>query len=182
MYDELIRNFNEKSFPEIDMDPEIWNYLGVAYLKKENFEKAIETLERALTLDSNYARVYFNLGEAYFHLSLKNKNQEIFNKSFDIFKKAIEIDPDYPAPYCSLGEHYMQTGNLDEAIQSWNKALEIQPDIDRVIYLLGVAYMDKHDKVKALDYFNTLKEKYFHAYPESQRKQIEALIQECEKW
>lgn len=181
MYDEVIRIFNEKSFPEIDMDPEIWNYLGVAYLKKENFEKAIEAFERAQTLDGKYARVFFNLGEAYFHLSLKNKDQKMFRKSFDIFEKAIEIDPNFPAPHCSLGEHYMQIGNIDEAIQSWNKALELQPDIDRVIYLLGLAYMDKRDKVKALDYFNTLKEKYFHAYPESQRKQIEALIQECEK-
>ncbi len=161
------------------MDPEIWNYLGVAYLKKENFEKAIEALERALTLDSKYARVFFNLGEAYFHLSLKNRDPEIFNKSFDIFKKAIEIDPNYPAPYCSLGEHYMQTGNLDEAIQSWKKALELQPDIDRVIYLLGLAYMGKSDKVKALGYFYTLKEQFFHTYPESLRKRIEALIQEC---
>ncbi len=181
MYDEVIRIFNEKSFPEIDMDPEIWNYLGVAYLKKENYEKAIEAFERAQTLDGKYARVFFNLGEAYFHLSLKNKDQKMFRKSFDIFEKAIEIDPNFPAPHCSLGEHYMQIGNIDEAIQSWNKALELQPDIDRVIYLLGLAYMDKRDKVKALDYFNTLKEKYFHAYPESQRKQIEALIQECEK-
>jgi arylsulfatase A-like enzyme/Tfp pilus assembly protein PilF len=181
MYDEVIRLFNEKSFPEIDIDPEIWNYLGVAYLKKENFEKAIEALERAITLDSNYARAFFNLGEAYFNLSIKNKDQIIFKKSFDIFKTAIEIDPNYPAPYCSLGLAYMQTGNLDEAIQSWEKALELKPDIDRVIYLLGMAYVDKNDKVKALGYFYTLKEKYFHAYPESQRKQIEALIEECEK-
>ena len=181
MYDEVIRNFNEKSFPEIDIDPEIWNYLGVAYLKKKNFEKAIEALERALTLDSKYARAFFNLGEAYFYLSNKNKDQKIFTKSFEIFKKAIEIDPNYPAPYCSLGLAYMQIGNLDGAIQLWNKALELQPDIDRVIYLLGLAYMDKNDKAKALGYFNTLKEKFFHTYPESQRKQIEALIQECKK-
>lgn len=181
MYDEVIRIFNEKSFPEIDIDPEIWNYLGVAYLKTENYEKAIESFERALTLDSKYARAVFNLGEANFYFSIKNKDQKIFKKSFEIFKKAIEIDPNYPAPYCSLGLAYMQIGNLDGAIQCWNKALELQPDIDRVIYLLGLAYMDKNDKAKALGYFNTLKEKFFHTYPESQRKQIEALIQECKK-
>lgn len=181
MYDEIIRIFNEKSFPEIEMDPEIWNYLGIAYLKKKNFEKAIEVLEKALTIDIKYARAFFNLGEAYFHLSLINEDQDTFDKSFDILTKAIEIDPNYPAPHASLGEHHMQSGNVDVAIQSWKKALELKPDIDKVIYYLGLAYIDKNDKAKALGYFYTLKEKFFHFYSKSQRKHIEALIQECEK-
>jgi arylsulfatase A-like enzyme/Tfp pilus assembly protein PilF len=181
MYDEVISVFNEKSFPEIDIDPEIWNNLGIAYLKKDSFDKAIEALERALTLDSKYAAAFYNLGEAYFFLAGRNKDRDLLKRSLDSYKKSIEIDPNYPAPYYGLGQVYRLIGNLEGAILCWTKALELQPDFDRVIFLLGLAYMDKSDKVKALGYFNTLKETFFHTYPESQRKKIEALIQECMK-
>ncbi len=181
MYDEVISTFNEKSFPEIGVDPEIWNNLGAAYLNKDKFDKAIEAIEKALALDSKYAAAFYYLGEAYFFLAGRNKDRNFLKKSLDSFKKAIEIDLNYPAPYYGLGQVYRLIGDLEGAIHCWNKALELQPDFDRVIFLLGLAYMDKSEKVKALGYFNTLKEKYFHTYPESQRKKIEALIQECKK-
>ena len=46
----------------IDWDPELWNYLGVAYWNKGDIDRALTAYEQALTLDPEYAVVLSNLG------------------------------------------------------------------------------------------------------------------------
>ena len=180
-YDEIIDNFHEDIYQEVSLDPEIWNNLGFAYSMKEQWDNAIAAYNRALSLDQNYAQVYFNLGEAYFSLAIKNRDRSLIQKAMENFRKATEVDPNYPSPYFGLGKSYQLSGNLDEAIVCWTKAIEIQPDFDQAIYYLGLAYLDKGEKSRALTCFNTLKENFFHSYPEAQKQKIEALIAECKK-
>jgi arylsulfatase A-like enzyme/Flp pilus assembly protein TadD len=180
-YDEIIENFSEEIYREVSTDPEIWNTLGFAYSKRNEWDKAIEAYNQALSLDLNYAQAYFNLGDAYFSLANKNRDQGLIQKSLENYKKAIEVDPIYPSPYFGLGMVFRQIGNFDEAISYWIKSIELQPDFDMAIYYLGLVYLEKGDKSKALACFNTLKEKFFSHYPEEQKQHIEALIAECER-
>lgn len=102
-FDEIVDNFNDKSYREIPGDPEIWNHMGFAYAVQEDWDNALAAFNRALTLDPRYAEAYFNLGEAYLSLALKNKDPNLLEKSSESFKKSIEMDPDYPHPYFGLG-------------------------------------------------------------------------------
>jgi arylsulfatase A-like enzyme/Tfp pilus assembly protein PilF len=179
MFEEIIENFHEESYREAAIDPEIWNNVGFAYAQQEEWDKAVEAYERALSLDDKYAEAYFNLGDAYLERAIKNRDQRLLHKASESFKKAIEVDKDYPYPYFGLGKIYRISGNLDQAISCWKKALEFQPDFDLAIYSLGLAYLDKADRAKALDCFLELRKKFFHKYSKEMKKKIEALIEKC---
>jgi len=180
-YDDVIEILNKKSFRQMEYDPEIWNYLGVAYMSKGDFEKALEAYEMALSLDNEYSVVFSNLGTVYLSIFLKTKSPKDYQKSIHNFKKAIELDPDYATAYNGLGGAYLQAGNLDGAIYCLEKALELNPDFSNALYNLGLAYLDNDDKVRALDTFNRYKENYYRLLSLSERKRLEALIQKCKK-
>lgn len=180
-FDEIIDNFNEKSFREIEVDPEIWNHVGFAYAVKEDWDRAIQAFDRAISLDPRYAEAFFNRGEAYLSKAQKARDQDMALKASESFKKAIEMDPDYAPAYFSLGRFYRQSGNLEGAIYCWEKAVELQPDFGLAQLFLGEAYLEKGDKDKALERFQYLKEKFFQRFPDDLKKKIEAYIELCKK-
>jgi arylsulfatase A-like enzyme/Tfp pilus assembly protein PilF len=180
-YDEAIKAFNEKNFRQMEHDPEIWNNLGLAYAKKRDFEKAIEAYEKTISIDNEYPFAFRNLGQVYFSIFLKTKDQRTYQKSLENFKKAIELDPEYALAYVDLGSAYIKVGNFDRAIYCWEKALELRPDIGQTLYHLGLAYLNKGNKVKALGYFNKYKDKYYGLLPDAEKLKLDALIQKCMK-
>ena len=180
-FDEIVADFNERSHREIAVDPEIWNHVGFAYAVQEKWDDAIQSFERAISLDPRYAEAFFNLGEVYLSLANKNKDPIMLEKSSEIFKKSIEMDPEYSPAYFSLGKIYRQSENLEGAIYCWEKAVELQPDFGQALYFLGEAYLTKGDKAKALDCFLYLKENFFDRYPEDLKKSIEAYIEKSKK-
>lgn len=175
-FDEITAIFNEKIYREISVDPEIWNHVGFAYATQEDWEKAINAFERAISLDPRYAEALFNLGEASLSLAIKKEDQNLVDKAAESFKKSIEMDSEYANPYFSLGKIYGQSDNLDGAIICWEKAVEIQPDFDQALFYLGEAYLAKGEKGKALKNFLYIKENFFHRYPEDLKKKVEDLI------
>lgn len=79
------------------------------------------------------------------------------------------------------GGAYLEAGNLDGAIYCLEKALELKPDYGLALYNLGLAYLDKGDKVSAYDYFNRYRENYYSLLSPSEKKKLEAMIQKCKK-
>jgi tetratricopeptide (TPR) repeat protein len=181
LFDEIIAHFNEKSFREIPTDPEIWNHVGFAFAVKEDWDKALQCFERAISLDPRYAEAFFNRGEAYFSLALQKKDPQLLEKSSENFKKSIEVDSDYAPPYISLGKVYRQAGDVEGAIYCWEKAVELQPDFGQAHLFLGEAYLEKGDKAKALERFLYLKKNFFGRLPDDLKKRIESDIALCKK-
>ncbi len=73
----------------------------------------------------------------------------------------------------------MQGGNLDGAIYCWEKTLELNPDLSLLFYNLGLAYLEKGDKVKALDSFIKFKEKHGTDLSARESQDLDSLIQKC---
>lgn len=160
-------------------DPELWNYLGIAYWRKGEVSKTIEAYEKALALDKNYAIVYNNLGSLYLSIFIKNPRREFSEKALIFFKKAIELDSELPTAYNGLGSLYKKLGRVEDAIYSWEKALEFDPNFDFPAYNLGITYLEKGEKRRALKYLQLyLKIKNKNISVE-EREKIEALIQKC---
>lgn len=178
-FDEIIADFNEKSFREIQVDPEIWNHVGFAYAVKEDWENAIKAFDRALSLDARYAEAFFNRGEAYLSLALQKKDPDLLEGSSENFKKSIEMDPDYAFPYFGLGKIYWEMGDMDSAIYCWQKAVELKPHFGQAIYSLGEAYLAKGDKARALHCFLYLKDHFFDQLSDELRGKIYAFIAKC---
>ena len=72
----------------------------------------------------------------------------------------------------------MQT---DEAVRCWEKAYELRPDVGYPLINLGLEYLERGDKAKALDFFLTYKKGFYSSIPSSERERLDALIRRCER-
>ncbi len=164
---------------QMDYDPELWTILGVAYQNTGDFETARLAFEKALRIDPRYPKAYHNLAFMQFVLAQKNKDVRAFQASLEYYKKAIELDPEYAAAYSGLGDAYLQAGNLEGGIICLERSLELQPDQGPVLYNLGLAYFNKGDKIKALDFFNRFKKSFAGRLSSAQRGELDSLIKKC---
>jgi arylsulfatase A-like enzyme/Flp pilus assembly protein TadD len=164
---------------QMDYDPEIWTNIGAAYQNTGDFDMAQRAYEQALRIDQRYPIAYNNLGLMYLSLALRHKDARSLQECLENFKKAIAIDPSYADAYAGLGNAYLQTNNLEGGIYCLEKSLDIQPDQGPVIYNLGMAYLNKGDKEKALAYFTRFKKEYSHLLPPTELKNLDDLIKKC---
>lgn len=65
------------------------HWLGKTYIELGSPFKAIESLEKAVSITPMYAEIYFDLGEAYAMASQKDK-------AIHAYRKVMEIEPDSP--------------------------------------------------------------------------------------
>lgn len=94
-YDDAISNF-QTALLYIWDDPVAYYYLGLAYMYKEDLEKALEEFNYAIRLDPKH---YLSLNERGI---IYSKNGEYFLAKSD-FDKAIEINPEYSEAYLNMG-------------------------------------------------------------------------------
>ncbi len=180
-YDKIISSFIKMNLREAEYDPEIWNNLGTAYAKTDNFDEAIKAFEMGLSLDDKHPELYNNLANACYSYGLTLKDTSIYFRCFEYYKKAIELDPEYPAPYYGLGHAYRQQGNLEGAIYCWEKALEADPGFSQAHLDLAMANLNTGNKARALDLFSDFKKRYYDRMSPADRERLDALIEQCRK-
>lgn len=113
--------------------PELWNNLGLLYVKMKNIEKAKEVYEKALSIRSDYPEAYYNFGLLFF------KTKE-FEKAQTYFEKAISVRPEYSQAYYNLARVFAQLNRHEEAIEAYKKVLELSPDKVKAKLNLAVQY------------------------------------------
>lgn len=180
-YEEILKILSDLWLPQMEHDPEIWNYLGLAYLNTGDFDKALTALEQALSIDEKFALAYRNIGNINLTRFQNSKSQEILRKAIQNYEKAIELEPDYGAAYNSLGVAYKEAGKTDEAIRCWKTAYELRPDVGYPLLNLGLAYLEKGNKTQALDYFEKYKKGFYPSLPAQDKARIDSLIERCKR-
>jgi len=161
----------------IDWDPELWNYLGVAYWNKGDLDQARAAYEKALALDPGYAVVLNNLGSVAFSQAVKDKDAAELRRAVEYFRKAISRDPAYAPAYNGLGSATLMAGDADGAIASWLKALEIDPAQKFALYNLGAAYLERGDKAKARTYLTKYKDLYHRTLSAAEKAALDAELE-----
>lgn len=178
-YDDAIQAFSANSLPQAENDPDIWNELGIAYMKKGDSQKAMSAFERALELDDTYPVVYKNLGTLQYSLFLETKDSLNYKKALGNFKKAVELDPNYAAAYNGLGAAYLSGGEYESAIFCLEKALTLKPDYGIALYNLGLAYFSAGNMKQAYQNFSLFREKHSSMLPARALAELDALIKKC---
>jgi len=99
-------------------DPEVLNNMGMAFYLKKDYQKAIETFERALSFTpaSDRARTYNNLARAY-------AKTGSYARAFESFRRA----SDAPTAYNNLGVVYLEDGRSRQAASCFEKAIQESP-------------------------------------------------------
>jgi adenylate cyclase len=121
-------------------DSSTWAHglLGNIYLFKREHEKAIAKLERAVTVNPNYAQGFMFLGQA---LAYAGRPQE----AVPLLKKAMRLNP-LSQKHASmvlyrLGTTYGIMGRYEEAVSELKKARNIRPDFWAIHLALASFYI-----------------------------------------
>jgi len=165
----------------MDYDPELWNYLGVAYWHKGSFDDSLKAYEQALALAEDYPVVINNMGSLYLSIFLAAKKPEDHRKAVENFRRAIKLDPEYESPYNGLGAALKMSGDLEGAIESWKKAVELRPDYGHALYNLGLAFLDKGNRTEALAYLMKYKEKFYRSLSPQEKNRLDAIMEKCRR-
>lgn len=137
------------------------NALGGTYFSMGDFNKAIETFEKVLSVSKNNSvkdKVKKNMSLAYTKLGSQAMNSGNANKAVEYLTKAVELDK-YDAAYLLLAQLYQELGQYDNAIKAAEDALKYRSKINKggAYYYMGLSYKGKGDMAKAKEMFNQAK-------------------------
>jgi len=106
--------------------PEAFKYYveGLKYFNKVELRKSIQSFEKAVTIDPEFALAYRKVATAYSGLGYGAKRQEYMKKAFELTDRVSERER-----YQIEGSFYLSTEKTyDKAIEAYNKLLELYPD------------------------------------------------------
>ncbi len=121
------------------------NNLGVIYLERKDFPRAISHLTSSISADPKNAFACVNLGNA---LKSVGKIEEAISN----WNSAIDLNPGIPEPYNNLGLISYAGGEFDKAIRYLKKAIEVDPNYPQPYFHLGVIYARENQFRSAFRY------------------------------
>jgi TolB-like protein/Tfp pilus assembly protein PilF len=112
---------------------------------RDDNEAAIMALERAVTIDPNFAAAYAELAQAYvWKLFLFAPGERQWEeKAFVAAEKALALDPDLAAAHLARGRLLWTPANRfphEKAIREYRRALELDPTLDEARNQLALVY------------------------------------------
>ena len=106
--------------------------LGVVYMRRKQWSKALEALNRAQRLMPEVAGIRLNIGLAYFR-------QNEFLKAIPYFESVVRDQPDAPQPRHLLGLCYFFTERWEDAANTLEPLWELESNHLSYLYVLSIA-------------------------------------------
>jgi tetratricopeptide (TPR) repeat protein len=94
--------------------------LALAQLCQEQWTNAVETLQQAVALKSDFAQAHFNLGYAW---SRAGESPAAIRS----YREALRCNPGDANTHAALGEELLRVGLRNEAVQHLGRALDLNP-------------------------------------------------------
>jgi len=92
--------------------------LGVAFVRRRQWEEARAEFSRAVQLDPRYAPAHSNLGNVY-------REQGRLDEAVACYQKAVAVDPDYWIAHQNLGIVYKQQGRVADAVREFKTSTRL---------------------------------------------------------
>ncbi|WP_416678937.1 tetratricopeptide repeat protein [Candidatus Pseudothioglobus sp. Uisw_016] len=173
-----IKVLNEK-YPNV---PLLFNLIGACYKALGELIGASQMFEKAITLKSDYAEAYKNLGitlkdlgqldaavnslkksitiepnylDAHYNLAITFRALNQLDDAANSYEKAILIKPNFAEAHNNLGNALKDLDQLDDAIKSYNKAVDINQNFAEAYYNLGVVFRQLKKFDEAIKNFET---------------------------
>lgn len=143
-----------KTIPENDKSAQDWLLIGNLLQDKNQMSEATFMFKRAILVDKNYYKPYFNLANIYL-------NEERPLMAIDNYKTVVKLKPDFAYGYYNMGCAYLKIGNIKKAKRYFAKAVELKNTEPDFQYNLAYCYK-KLNKIKLankhLEFYNKLME------------------------
>ena len=171
---EAIRKFDKRSMDLALTDGQIgiwYKILGTRYLDQQEYGKALECFQKALTYyPANYNLYYYVgvcagfLAPTYMDYNAEGINSDSVVKrmnylrlSEDAYLQALSLDPKYYRAMYGLGVLYVFTlDECDKAIPHLEKFLETQKKDTNAMFVLARAYYSVYEFQKACDMYDKI--------------------------
>jgi len=134
----------------IDDGFEDFFYEAIKQKSIENYDKAIEALEKGKAIEPENPIVYFELGKNYLA-------QKKYKEAYDNFEKAAKMDPKNRWPWVGMYDVCYDTRDYNQAIVIVEKLIEFKEDYKEDLTSL---YMNTQQFDKALELINELNTKF----------------------
>jgi adenylate cyclase len=125
----------QKAISLDDSNAAAYSTLGLVYMYKRLYDKAIAECERAVSLDPNSAETIYRLGMV---LNYAARAEE----ALPYLQNAIRLNPLPPAMYfIMLAISYRDSGQYEKAIEASKKALQREPNTQFAYIHMAVSYI-----------------------------------------
>ena len=148
-FDAAIAVLEGRRLPQVEFDPLVWNYAGLAWLKKGDETKARGCFEKALSIDAESSITWYNLGNLDYSLFQSTGDRARLEAAAGSLRKAAAIDPTNGPAHYVLGVTLYHLEDFPAAVAQLESALAVDPGIPEVLYYLGLAHLRAGDTSKA---------------------------------
>jgi tetratricopeptide (TPR) repeat protein len=107
--------------------PEKYLEKGFVHFQQQEYDKAIESYEKAINAGAKSAGSYNMLGMALRFKFQRTGTPELQEREISAFQKALEVDPKYWVAMVNLGTTYYARGEKAKAAPLFKKALSLNP-------------------------------------------------------
>jgi len=145
----------EKYVAQRPADAKGWLGLGMAYVQKRRNDDARRALDRSAQLDPTLTETQYQLGVL---AGQEGKPQE----GIQHFEQVVHMQPRHAMALAGLGALYLQTRELEKALNALQRASAIDPNNAQMQYDLGLALssLGKPEEARVhMDRFQKLKQK-----------------------
>ena len=141
-----------ESIPENDKNAEDWLLMGNLLQDKDKIPEAVFMFKRAILVDKNYYKPYYNLANIYLE-----EDRPLM--AIDNYKKVTKLKPDFAYAYYNIGCAYLKLGDYKKAKKYFVKAVELKNTEADFQYNLAYCYkMLNKNKLanRHLEYYNKI--------------------------
>ena len=125
--------------------------LATNYIKKHQFDKAIQYYSKAIRYDPESVEAYNNRGAAYY-------NKGLYDLALKDYESAYRLNPDDAVSLYNIGEWYALTGQYRLALNYLNRAVAIEPRLATAYVCRGAVFLNLGDKEKAREEFQKVEQ------------------------
>jgi len=125
--DEAIQYYHKALENELYLNPQDAHLnLGVAYLSRKEYRKAMLHLEEAIRLVPDFTAAYNNLGKAYECLGQ-------YDRAGLMYERAVEFNPRYADAYLNLGKLLYRSGDRKKAKSNFIQVIRLAPTSEKAM-------------------------------------------------
>ena len=125
IYDQAIEHYTQalKTAPSA----EVFGALGTLWLLQDEFDKAVNSLQRALTFDPNSATLNQNLLAAYHLWGVHYMRTDQLAEAFKCFERGLKRFPFSEILLSDLAAAHTAAGEYEKALEIYQRVLQIHP-------------------------------------------------------